>query len=63
MGNLWWLYNQECPCCGKIIEEVIFNESEYDENGDLQGYATARCNHCKKVFRIDMEFKLSKLEK
>jgi len=59
---MWWLYDRECTNCGETMEEFIFNESEYDENGDLQGYATARCEHCKEVFRIDMEFKLSKLE-
>jgi len=61
MGNLWWLYDKKCPYCGETIEELVHNESEYDNNGDLQGFSTSRCEHCKEIIRTDMEFKLSKL--
>jgi len=62
MGSYYFLYNRKCPYCDKKVDEVIFFTNECDENGELQGFGTSRCEYCKKKFRIDMEFKISKLE-
>lgn len=62
MGSYYYFYDKECPYCGKIVDEIIFAENTYDEDGQPQNYDTARCEHCKNLIKIEMEFKFSKLE-
>ena len=43
------------------MDETIYFDNECDEDGHEQGFGTSRCEHCKKKFRIDVKFELSKL--
>ena len=62
MGSYYYTYALVCPYCDKVVDEVVYFTNAYDTEGQEQGFDTGWCNHCKKKFRIDMEFKLSKLE-
>ena len=61
MGSYWYLNDRECPYCGKSMRETVVAENEYDADGHDLDYSTWRCEHCRKQFRIDMEFVLSKI--
>ena len=61
MGSYYSFYDKECPYCGKVCDELTFAENDYDEDGELRGYSTSRCEHCGGLIRIDMEFTFSKL--
>ena len=62
MGSYYYFYDKECPYCGKICDELVYSENNYDKNGEPQGYSTSRCEHCGEHIRIDIDFTFSKLE-
>jgi len=62
MGSYYTMYDRFlCPYCHRIIDEVVYFTGACDEDGNEQGFDTGRCNHCKKEFRIDMDFSIDKL--
>jgi len=62
MGSYYYLFDTECPYCGKTVDEIIFAENSYNENGEPQGYDTSRCEHCGELIKVWMETKTGKLE-
>jgi phage FluMu protein Com len=62
MGSYYYLHNETCPYCKKVLDEVVFFTSACDEEGMETGYDTGRCEHCGKIFRIYMDFTLERID-
>lgn len=61
MSTIYYLIDDMCPYCGKIIRDVVI-APECDKYGQRLEYYVWACEHCGEKIKIDMNFMVSKLK-